>query len=93
MNEKINQTVHEIKMVDRAFINLTGIIKIISFNDEEFLLESNMGNIHIKGETLEVIKMDTLDGNVKIKGHISNINYIESKQKNKEESIMAKLFR
>ncbi len=84
---------HDIKVVDRNFIHLTGIIKILSFNDEEFLLESNMGNIHIKGRNLEVIKMDTTDGNVKIKGHLDSLTYLDSKQKIKDESIVSKLFK
>lgn len=93
MIENSSVVSHEVKVVDRNFIHLTGIIKIISFNDEEFLIESNMGNIHIKGNKLEVIKMDTTDGNVKIKGHINTINYLESNKKVKEESIVAKLFK
>ncbi len=93
MNDKINQSNHEVKMLDRNFISLTGINKIVSFNDEEFLLESNMGIIHIKGKNLEVLKMDTLDGCLKIKGLISTINYMEETKKTKEESFIAKLFK
>ncbi len=93
MNEKISTNNHEVKVLDRTFISLTGINKIMSFNDEEFLLESIMGNIHIKGINLEIIKMDTMDGNVKIKGTLSSLIYLENKTKNKEESIMAKLFK
>ncbi len=59
---------HELKMIDRGILTLTGINKIDSFDNEEFLLESNMGHLHIKGEQLELVKLDTHDGNVKIKG-------------------------
>ena len=44
---------HEIKITDRSIINLTGINKISSFDDQEFLMESNMGIILLKGEGLE----------------------------------------
>lgn len=87
------QTNHEVKILDRNFIMLSGVIKITSFNDEEFLLESCMGNIHIKGSALEVIKMDTTDGNVKIKGHITALIYLGDKTKLKDESIVSKLFK
>ncbi|MFI3260807.1 MAG: YabP/YqfC family sporulation protein [bacterium] len=95
MIENNSQISHEVKIVDRNFISLTGIIKITSFNDEEFLLESNMGNIHIKGSGLEVLKMDTMDGLVKIKGHILSLIYLDRtiKGKVKEESLVAKLFK
>ena len=84
---------HELKMVDRSQILFTGIKKIDSFDNEEFLIESTMGIILLKGENLEIIKLDTHDGNVKIKGKINSIAYLDDKPKNKEEGILAKLFK
>ena len=84
---------HELKLIDRREISLTGIKKITSFDSEEFLLESNMGVILIKGSNLEIMKLDTHDGNVKIKGKINGFNYLDNKEKNKEESIIYKLFK
>lgn len=84
---------HEIKITDRSVMSLSGIKKINSFDNEEFLMESNMGMILLKGEKLEIIKLDTHDGNVKIKGKINSFTYIESIKKNKEESLIAKLFK
>lgn len=84
---------HELKLIDRREISLTGIKKITSFDSEEFLLESNMGIILIKGANLEIMKLDTHDGNVKIKGKINGFNYLDNKEKVKEESIISKLFK
>lgn len=84
---------HEIKITDRSVISLSGINKISSFDDQEFLMESNMGIILLKGENLEIIKLDTHDGNVKIKGKLISFAYIENVKKNKEESLLSKLFK
>ena len=84
---------HELKIIDRRKIALTGIKKITSFDAEEFLLESNMGPILIKGSGLEIMRLDTHDGNVKIKGKINGFNYLDNKEKAKEESLIAKLFK
>ena len=84
---------HEIKIVDRSVMNLSGINKITSFDDQEFLMESNMGVILLKGEGLEIVKLDTHDGNVKIKGKLISIAYMENIKKNKEDSLLAKLFK
>jgi len=84
---------HEVKITDRSIINLTGINKITSFDDQEFLMESNMGIIVLKGEGLEIIKLDTHDGNVKIKGKLISFAYIENLKKQKEESLISKLFK
>lgn len=84
---------HEIKVTDRNIMSFSGIKKINSFDNEEFLMESNMGMILLKGEKLEIIKLDTHDGNVKIKGKINSFTYIESVKKTKDESLLAKLFK
>ena len=84
---------HEFKVIDRSSIYLTGIKKITSFDNEEFLMESTLGGLLLKGENLEIIKLDTHDGNVRIKGKINSLNYLESKNKTKEESFLVKLFK
>ena len=82
---------HVVKINDRKNIIISGIKKIISFDDKEFLLESSLGNIVIKGSTLEMIKLDTIEGNVSIKGKIDNFMYTDIV--NKENSIISKLFK
>lgn len=84
---------HEVKMTDRKSIYLTGVKKIVSFDSEEFLIETNMGVVLLKGESLELVKLDTTDGNVKIKGKINGYDYVEGKESKKSESLITKLFK
>ena len=91
MNEVLYKT-HELKLINRDILNLTGIEKIVNFDIDEFLLKSVMGEILIKGKNLEVIQLDTDKGDIKIKGKINSISYIDGKKQNKE-SIFAKLFK
>ena len=93
MDDKIIYGNQEIKIIDRASISLSGVNKIISFDDEEFIMDSIMGLIHIKGENLELIKLDTNDGNVKIKGKINSLLYLDGDKRAKEDSFFAKLFK
>lgn len=93
MSDGITFGSQEVKIIDRSSITLTGINKIVSFDDEEFLMESNMGNIRLLGESLELLRLDTNEGNVKIKGKINSFTYLEGKLKSKEESMITKLFK
>ena len=89
----VNHT-HEVKMVDRKEISLSGVKRIVSFDSEEFLLETILGMLLLKGSGLELLKLDTHDGNVKIKGKINSYQYLENgKVKSKEESFLSKLFK
>lgn len=90
----INNYTHSITLNERKNIMITGVKKIDSFDDEEFLLETNMGYIVIKGQGLEIVKLDTYQGNVSIKGKINSLNYMESAKKTeKQDSIISKLFK
>ena len=57
-------------------------------------METTMGVLLLKGSGLEILTLDTHDGNVRIKGKINSYQYLEKNQgKAKEESFMAKLFK
>lgn len=85
---------HSIVINERKNISITGVKKIDNFDNEEFLMETNMGYVVIKGEDLEILKLDTYQGNVMIKGKINSLAYVEgTNKKNKEDGIFNKLFK
>lgn len=85
---------HSVSIVERKSIVISGVKKIENFDSEEFLLETSMGFLIIKGNDLEIIKLDTYQGNVSIKGHINSLNYMENlSKKNKDEGMFSKLFK
>lgn len=92
--EAINTYTHGINLVERKNLVITGVKKIDNFDTEQFLLETNMGFVVIKGEELELIRLDTVQGNVSIRGLIKGINYLEeNSKKEKENSIFNRLFK
>ena len=91
-NSVLTNQYGEIKIIDRKKINLTGVKKLVSFNPEEFLIETTLGIILLKGQDLEILKLDTTDQILSIKGKINNLNYMDS-NKSKETSIIARLFK
>ena len=85
---------HVFNLVERKNVTLSGVKKIDSFDSEEFLIETVMGYVVLKGEGLELIKLDTLQGVVTIKGMVNSMAYIdEVNKKNKENSVISRLFK
>jgi sporulation protein YabP len=93
MDKEIASFNHNITVTERKNIVISGVKKIDNFNDQEFLLETTMGCLLIKGTELEIIKLDTYQGNVSIKGNFNNLAYTENSKKEKEDSFFAKLFK
>jgi len=85
---------HGISVIERKNIIVTGVKKIESFDNEEFLMDTIMGFLIVKGEGLELIKLDTLQGNVSIKGLIKSLMYVDdNKSKDKDSSMWGRLFK
>lgn len=85
---------HIINISDRKSITISGVKKIDNFDDKEFLIETNMGYLVVKGTDLEIIKLDTYQGDVSIKGKINSLVYSEdSKKQEKSDSLLSKLFK
>lgn len=85
---------HSITIVERKSILVTGVKKIESFDEEEFLMETVMGYLVLKGSDMELLKLDTVQGNVSIKGLLKSFSYVdEGVTKTKENSFISRLFK
>ena len=85
---------HGISIAERKNIIVTGVKKIESFDNEEFMMDTTLGFLVIKGSGLEIIKLDTYQGNVSIKGQVDSLSYMDKDmKKEKDNSFISKLFK
>ena len=91
LKEISSNLTHSFQVQERKNIALTGVVKINSFDKEEFLIETSLGIMNIKGEDLEVVRLDTYQGNLTIKGKINSVIYVEDNKK--EQSVFSRLFK
>ena len=85
---------HNLTIKERKNSTFTGINKIISFDDEEFLVDTTLGFMLIKGENLEILKLESFQGNLALKGKINSLEYIENqKELGEKNSFVSKLFK
>ena len=85
--------ISEIKLNDRKKVSLSGLKKLVSFDPEEFVMDTNLGPLVLKGNNLEIVKLDIIDGNLQIKGKINSLVYLDGKYSKKDNGILAKLFK
>lgn len=84
-----------LKLTDRTILEINHAKNIISFDSDEFLIETPYGNLKINGKNLSIGKMDTEKQELTIKGSIDNISYLSNKNNpnNKKESVFKKIFK
>ena len=87
------ETDHTVKMNNRKDLEITGVKEVDSFDNEEFLLETVMGYLIIRGENLQLKNLDVSEGSVIIKGKIYELSYVDEQQQEKAKGFFSKLFR
>lgn len=76
---------------DRSNISISGVDQVDSFNDNTIILSTMKGGLSIKGEGLNVSKLNLDEGNVKISGLINSITYIS--KEGAPKNLMGKIFK
>lgn len=84
---------HFLKINNRRNIEISGVKEVDSFDNEEFLLETVMGYLIIRGQNLQLKNLDVGEGLVSIKGKIYELSYVDEHHQEKAKGFFSKLFR
>lgn len=84
---------HEIRMYDRRRAAVTGVKEVISFDNNEILLETIRGALAFRGNNLHVRRLTLEKGEVDLEGEIGEVKYSESHGVKEAGSFIGKLFR
>lgn len=76
---------------DRTRMSITGVEQVENFNDTIITLTTVNGGMTIKGEGLNISKLNLDDGNVKISGKVNSVAYTAREVTTK--NIISKLFK
>jgi sporulation protein YabP len=93
MNEQGKTKRQEIKMLNRKVMEITGVSKVESFDSEEFLLETEMGFLTVRGQNLHMKHLSLEQGLVAIEGLIHTIAYLDGAAADKSKGFFGKLFK
>jgi sporulation protein YabP len=84
---------HDVMMRGRRLLDISGVKQVESFDNEEFLLETVMGFLSIRGQNLQMKNLDVDKGVVSIKGKVFDIVYLDEQSGEKAKGFFSKLFR
>ncbi|MFA5576399.1 MAG: sporulation protein YabP [Tissierellaceae bacterium] len=80
-----------ISIEDREKITITGVEQVESYNDNTVILNTIKGAITVKGEGLNISKLNLDEGSVIVDGKVNGINY--SSREAVSKNIMGRLFK
>lgn len=92
-SNKINKKQsHIINIDNRQKIDITGVIDVITFNEQSVILNTVLGELSIKGKNMKVNKLNVDNGDMSIEGEMQSLTYV-SKEIREKESLVKKLFK
>lgn len=87
------QREHNVRINNRKEMEINGVKEIDSFDNEEFLLETNMGYLIVRGQNLQLKNLNVEEGIVQISGKVYELTYVDEHQQEKAKGLFSKLFR
>ncbi|WP_392486001.1 sporulation protein YabP [Haloimpatiens sp. FM7315] len=78
---------------NRKKLVITGVKEVISFNEEEISVTTELGALRVKGENLKMNKLDVQNEEMVIIGVIDSCVYTNRDKKREKDSIISRLFK
>ena len=93
MEEKLGVS-HRLTLNNRDRGNLTGILDVISFNESQIVLDTDLGLLTIRGKDLHVSRLSLEKGEIDIEGRTDSFTYSSNESIRKAgQSFLSRLFK
>lgn len=92
--KKIANAIQNIILENREKLNVSGVLDVLSFDDQIIIVETELGLLTIKGENLKINKLNIDTSDITLDGYISSLTYSESDSFKKNASgLIGKIFK
>ena len=88
-----NNIIQNIVLENREKLSISGVLDVLSFDDQIVILETELGLLTIKGENLRINKLSLDTTEVVINGEIYNLGYTENICDKKSSGLLNKIFK
>ena len=94
MEEKISRRPHHLDLMNRGTGSVTGIQDVVAFDENQIVLDKDMGLLTVQGKGLHVSRLTLEKGEVDIEGTVDSLVYSSNETYRKQgESLFARLFK
>ncbi len=88
-----NNVIQNLVLENREKLSVSGVLDVLSFDDQVVIIETELGLLTIKGEDLRINKLSIDTSEVVVEGDIFSMNYSEKEMEKKGGSILGKIFK
>jgi len=85
--------IQNIILENRGKLNVTGVLDMLSFDDQVVIVETELGLLTVKGENIKINKLSLDTSEVIVEGEISSLAYSQNKQDKNSGTLLSKIFK
>ena len=78
---------------NRGKLSISGVLDVLSFDDQVVMVETELGLLTVKGENLHINKLNIDTSEVIIEGEISYLAYSDKENEKTKGTFMSKIFK
>lgn len=78
---------------NRNRLNISGVLDVLSFDDQIIIVETELGMLTVKGDNLRINKLSIDTSEVIVEGEIISLTYSNKDLSKKNESFLGKIFK
>lgn len=89
-----NNIIQNLVLENRGKLSISGVLDVLSFDDQVVIVETELGLLTIKGEDLRINKLSIDTSEVVVEGDIYSMNYSEKEMDRKNSGgLLGKIFK
>ena len=92
MNNNSN-IIQNLVLENREKLSISGVLDVLSFDDQVVIVDTELGLLTIKGENLRINKLSIDTSEVAVEGDIYNLAYSDNNTTQKNSGILNKIFK
>lgn len=81
---------HSLTLEERGRLSVTGVSEVVSFDENEIIMDTTLGQLTVQGEGLHVEKLSLDVGELTVAGEVQGMFY--SRGKDKRGSFWSRVF-
>lgn len=85
--------VQNLLLENRNKLNISGVLDVLSFDDQIVIVETELGLLTVKGDNLRINKLSIDTSEVIVEGEIISLTYSSKDMDKKNESFLGKIFK
>lgn len=94
MEEKLGGRQHKLTLQNRGSAAITGVADVVSFDENQVVLDTDLGLLTLKGKGLHVSRLTIEKGEVDVEGMVDSLAYSSNEALRKSgESFLTRLFK